>query len=93
MTMMLEDWHERAATMQYDAGMSREAAEMLAWRDVMGEGMPWFIGQVVWAMSPADDAAIAAAKEWIREQGLSADAVSLRKSENCVYVLTRAEVQ
>jgi len=87
--MTLDDFHERAAIMEYDGGMTRAVAERSAWLDVMRENIPSFIDLVIWAASPADDLAVAAAKKWIAERGLTAADVSLKKSAAVVYVVTK----
>lgn len=33
----IDEWHERAAIMQYDGGLSRENADLLAWKAIKEE--------------------------------------------------------
>ena len=89
---MLEDVHERSAIYEFDAGLPRVTADKLAWRDVMGEEMPYFADQIICAVSPPDAEGIQAAKDWIKERGYTSEDVSLKKSETAVYVQAKREL-
>lgn len=90
--ILLEDVHERAAVLEYDAGVPRAMANRRAWLEVMGVDMPYYADTVVFAGSPVDEDTIQAAKDWIRERGYTADDVAIRKSARVVYVVAKREL-
>lgn len=48
-------------------------------------------GNIIWSMSPADDAAIEAARAWIQNIKFSSDDVKIVKRENSVNVILKRD--
>lgn len=90
--ILLDDVHERAAVLEYDAGVPRAMANRRAWLEVMGVDMPYYADTVVFAGSPADADTIQAAKDWIKERGYTADDVALKKGAHVVYVIAKRDL-
>lgn len=90
--MLLDDVLERSAIMEFDGGMSREYADAIAFREVMGCDMPYPVNTILFCASCVSDDAIAAAQEYISKKGLTAREVKLVKKDGMVLVVSKTVV-
>jgi len=87
-----EDIKERAAIMQYDGGMPRAAAERAAFKDITGGDMSYPINTVLFCVTATDEAALDAAKSYIKANGLTSADVKLIRTERTTEVIAKKEV-
>ncbi len=55
--------------------------------------MGYAANQIIFAVSPADEGSIAAAKTWIKDRHLTPQQVSIRKSEHFVYIIAKEKIE
>jgi hypothetical protein len=90
--MMLEDVLERSSIMEYDAGMSREYADQLAFLEVMKKPMPFPINTILFVSSNTSDESIEAAQKYIADKSLSSDDVKLVKKQGMTFVIAKRDI-
>lgn len=47
--------------------------------------------QIIWSMSPGDDIAIQAAKDWVRDNNYTRDDVDIKRDSKSVWVQFKPE--